>query len=160
MDHTLSIQGLAEGKKSHQETRYFDNLDFQSRATANKYSRWIQENWGLSGNQLPIQTVLFSGWEVTCRLLSFQVFLKAGVISRLEKQREKLVSHSIILFQAACKGFLSRQEFKKLKVWRPACLMNPAEVWDPGKAPSVLVWGCNLVLLTLALVHKSPASYC
>ncbi|KAB0397680.1 hypothetical protein E2I00_010647 [Balaenoptera physalus] len=43
------------------------------------------------------------------------VFLKAGVISRLEKQREKLVSHSIILFQAACKGFLFRQEFKKLK---------------------------------------------
>uniref|UniRef100_A0A8C3YQ41 Myosin XVIIIB n=1 Tax=Catagonus wagneri TaxID=51154 RepID=A0A8C3YQ41_9CETA len=45
-----------------------------------------------------------------------QVFLKAGVVSRLEKQREKLVSHSIILFQAACKGFLSRQEFKKLKI--------------------------------------------
>ncbi|XP_053525830.1 unconventional myosin-XVIIIb isoform X1 [Artibeus jamaicensis] len=45
-----------------------------------------------------------------------QVFLKAGVVSRLEKQREKLVSHSIVLFQAACKGFLSRQEFKKLKV--------------------------------------------
>ncbi|XP_016064212.1 PREDICTED: unconventional myosin-XVIIIb [Miniopterus natalensis] len=49
-----------------------------------------------------------------------QVFLKAGVVSRLEKQREKLVSHSIILFQAACKGFLSRQEFKKLKIRRLA----------------------------------------
>ncbi|XP_058137546.1 unconventional myosin-XVIIIb isoform X2 [Dasypus novemcinctus] len=45
-----------------------------------------------------------------------QVFLKAGVVSRLEKQREKLVSQSIILFQATCKGFLSRQEFKKLKI--------------------------------------------
>uniref|UniRef100_A0A8W4FLF9 Myosin XVIIIB n=1 Tax=Sus scrofa TaxID=9823 RepID=A0A8W4FLF9_PIG len=54
------------------------------------------------------------------QLLSFQVFLKAGVISRLEKQREKLVSHSMILFQAACKGFLSRQEFKKLKIHRLA----------------------------------------
>uniref|UniRef100_A0A8D1K4S2 G protein-coupled receptor kinase 3 n=1 Tax=Sus scrofa TaxID=9823 RepID=A0A8D1K4S2_PIG len=49
-----------------------------------------------------------------------QVFLNAGVISRLEKQREKLVSHSMILFQAACKGFLSRQEFKKLKIHRLA----------------------------------------
>ncbi|XP_040859528.1 unconventional myosin-XVIIIb [Ochotona curzoniae] len=49
-----------------------------------------------------------------------QVFLKAGVISRLERQREKLVSPSIILFQAACKGFLSRQEFKKLKIHRLA----------------------------------------
>ncbi|ELW66479.1 Myosin-XVIIIb, partial [Tupaia chinensis] len=49
-----------------------------------------------------------------------QVFLKAGVVSRLEKQREKLVSQSIVLFQAACKGFLSRQEFKKLKIRRLA----------------------------------------
>ncbi|XP_037672909.1 unconventional myosin-XVIIIb [Choloepus didactylus] len=49
-----------------------------------------------------------------------QVFLKAGVVSRLEKQREKLVSQSIILFQATCKGFLSRQEFKKLKIRRLA----------------------------------------
>ncbi|XP_077016812.1 unconventional myosin-XVIIIb isoform X2 [Tamandua tetradactyla] len=45
-----------------------------------------------------------------------QVFLKAGMVSRLEKQREKLVSQSIILFQATCRGFLSRQEFKKLKI--------------------------------------------
>ncbi|XP_004690910.1 PREDICTED: unconventional myosin-XVIIIb [Condylura cristata] len=49
-----------------------------------------------------------------------QVFLKAGVVSRLEKQREKLVSHSIVFFQAACKGFLSRQEFKKRKIHRLA----------------------------------------
>ncbi|XP_005396196.1 PREDICTED: unconventional myosin-XVIIIb isoform X2 [Chinchilla lanigera] len=49
-----------------------------------------------------------------------QVFLKAGVVSRLEKQREKLVSRNIVLFQAVCKGFLSRQEFKKLKIRRLA----------------------------------------
>nr|XP_051691432.1 unconventional myosin-XVIIIb isoform X1 [Oryctolagus cuniculus] len=49
-----------------------------------------------------------------------QVFLKEGVVSRLEKQREKLVSQGIVLFQAACKGFLSRQEFKKLKIRRLA----------------------------------------
>ncbi|XP_060040500.1 unconventional myosin-XVIIIb-like, partial [Erinaceus europaeus] len=49
-----------------------------------------------------------------------QVFLKAGVVSRLERQRVKLVSQVIVLFQAACRGFLSRQEFKKLKIWRLA----------------------------------------
>lgn len=49
-----------------------------------------------------------------------QVFLKAGVVSRLERQREKLVSRNIVLFQAACRGFLSRQECKKLKIRRLA----------------------------------------
>lgn len=79
----------------------------------------MRENWGLSGSHLPPQTSGFSAGAFTCHLLSLQVFLKAGVVSRLEKQQEKLVSHSIVLFQAACKGFLSRQEFKKLKVGRP-----------------------------------------
>nr|XP_009683079.1 PREDICTED: unconventional myosin-XVIIIb [Struthio camelus australis] len=45
-----------------------------------------------------------------------QVFLKPGVISRLEKQRNKLISQKMILLQAACKGFLSRQKFKRLKI--------------------------------------------
>lgn len=57
------------------------------------------------------------GRGLTCTfLLCLQVFLKAGVVSRLERQREKLVSRNIILFQAACRGFLSRQDYKKLKV--------------------------------------------
>nr|XP_012611991.1 unconventional myosin-XVIIIb [Microcebus murinus] len=60
-----------------------------------------------------------------------QVFLKAGVVSKLEKQQEKLVSHSIVLFQAACKGFLSRQEFKKLKIRRLAaqCIQKNVAVF-------------------------------
>ncbi|NWW91844.1 MY18B protein, partial [Rhynochetos jubatus] len=49
-----------------------------------------------------------------------QVFLKPGVISRLEKQRDKLIAQKMILLQAACKGFLSRQKFKKLKIQRLA----------------------------------------
>lgn len=57
------------------------------------------------------------GRGLTCTFLPGpQVFLKAGVVSRLERQREKLVSRNIVLFQAACRGFLSRQEYKKLKV--------------------------------------------
>ncbi|KAI4557478.1 hypothetical protein MJT46_014157 [Ovis ammon polii x Ovis aries] len=60
-----------------------------------------------------------------------QVFLKAGVVSRLEKQREKLVSQSIVLFQAACRGFLSRQGFKKLKIHRLAarCIQKNVAVF-------------------------------
>ncbi|MEE6504530.1 hypothetical protein FKM82_005225 [Ascaphus truei] len=45
-----------------------------------------------------------------------QVFMKSGVLSRLEKQREKLISQNTILFQAACRGFLCRQKYKKLKI--------------------------------------------
>ncbi|NWI40216.1 MY18B protein, partial [Picathartes gymnocephalus] len=45
-----------------------------------------------------------------------QVFLKPGVISRLEKQRDKLIAQKMTLLQAACKGFLSRQKFKRLKI--------------------------------------------
>ncbi|KAM4827382.1 LOW QUALITY PROTEIN: unconventional myosin-XVIIIb [Thomomys bottae] len=49
-----------------------------------------------------------------------QVFLKAGVVSKLEKQREKMAAGCIVLFQAVCRGFLARQEFKKLKIHRLA----------------------------------------
>ncbi|NXE12255.1 MY18B protein, partial [Lophotis ruficrista] len=49
-----------------------------------------------------------------------QVFLKPGVISRLEKQRNKLIAQKMILLQAACRGFLSRQMFKRLKIQRLA----------------------------------------
>ncbi|KAM7034501.1 unconventional myosin-XVIIIb [Acridotheres tristis] len=49
-----------------------------------------------------------------------QVFLKPGVISRLEKQRDKLIAQKMTLLQATCKGFLSRQKFKRLKIQRLA----------------------------------------
>ncbi|KAM9330816.1 unconventional myosin-XVIIIb [Gastrophryne carolinensis] len=45
-----------------------------------------------------------------------QVFMKSGVLSRLEKQREKMISQNMILFQAACRGFICRQKFRKLKI--------------------------------------------
>ncbi|XP_070618119.1 LOW QUALITY PROTEIN: unconventional myosin-XVIIIb [Erythrolamprus reginae] len=45
-----------------------------------------------------------------------QVFLKAGVLLRLERQREKLVWPVLVLLQAAGRGFLSRQRFRKLKI--------------------------------------------
>ncbi|XP_072207016.1 unconventional myosin-XVIIIb [Excalfactoria chinensis] len=61
-----------------------------------------------------------------------QVFLKAGVLSRLEKQRDKLIAQKLILLQAACKGFLSRQKFKRLKVQRLAvrCIQKNVGVFQ------------------------------
>ncbi|XP_074869174.1 unconventional myosin-XVIIIb isoform X2 [Carettochelys insculpta] len=64
-----------------------------------------------------------------------QVFLKPGVVSRLEKQREKLISQNTILLQAACKGFLSRQRFKRLKIQRIAirCIQKNLKVFQAVK---------------------------
>lgn len=45
-----------------------------------------------------------------------QVFFRAGTLSRLEEQRDVQTRRNISLFQAACRGYLSRQAFKKRKV--------------------------------------------
>nr|XP_005999509.2 PREDICTED: unconventional myosin-XVIIIb isoform X1 [Latimeria chalumnae] len=45
-----------------------------------------------------------------------QVFLKPGVLTQLEKQREKLITQNLIFLQAVCQGFLTRQRFRKLKI--------------------------------------------
>lgn len=50
---------------------------------------------------------------------------------RLEKQRDKLIAQKIILLQAACKGFLSRQKFKRLKVSIPWAV-TPRAHRNPG----------------------------
>uniref|UniRef100_A0A4X2KGM3 Myosin XVIIIB n=1 Tax=Vombatus ursinus TaxID=29139 RepID=A0A4X2KGM3_VOMUR len=73
--------------------------------------------------------------KAAVQLGNTQVFLKSGVISRLERQREKLVSQNIILFQAACKGFLSRQQFKKLKIRQLAvhCIQRNLTVFQVVK---------------------------
>ncbi|XP_078521685.1 unconventional myosin-XVIIIb [Lissotriton helveticus] len=49
-----------------------------------------------------------------------QVFMKSGVLARLEKQRDKLISQKLVLFQAICKGSLCRQKFRSLKIQRVA----------------------------------------
>ncbi|XP_075760678.1 unconventional myosin-XVIIIa isoform X22 [Pelodiscus sinensis] len=45
-----------------------------------------------------------------------RVFFRAGTLARLEEQRDAQTSRSIALFQAACRGFLARQHFKKRKI--------------------------------------------
>lgn len=73
-----------------------------------------------------------TGSQVSCRLLrrpphplarSLQVFFRAGTLVRLEEQRDEQTRRNLTLFQAACRGYLARQHFKKRKVlfWVP-CL--------------------------------------
>uniref|UniRef100_A0A8D0DC97 Myosin XVIIIA n=1 Tax=Sander lucioperca TaxID=283035 RepID=A0A8D0DC97_SANLU len=45
-----------------------------------------------------------------------RVFFRAGTLSRLEEQRDVQTRRNISLFQAACRGYLSRQAFKKRKI--------------------------------------------
>uniref|UniRef100_A0A8C3G6L4 Myosin XVIIIA n=1 Tax=Cyclopterus lumpus TaxID=8103 RepID=A0A8C3G6L4_CYCLU len=44
------------------------------------------------------------------------VFFRAGALSRLEEQRDVQTRRNISLFQAACRGYLSRLAFKKRKI--------------------------------------------
>uniref|UniRef100_A0A8C6UC11 Myosin XVIIIAb n=1 Tax=Neogobius melanostomus TaxID=47308 RepID=A0A8C6UC11_9GOBI len=45
-----------------------------------------------------------------------RVFFRAGTLSRLEEQRDLQTRRNISLFQAACRGYLARQAFKKRKI--------------------------------------------
>ncbi|ROL54203.1 Unconventional myosin-XVIIIa [Anabarilius grahami] len=45
-----------------------------------------------------------------------RVFFRAGTVAKLEAQRDEHTRQNITLFQAACRGFLSRQAFKKRKI--------------------------------------------
>ncbi|XP_066519872.1 unconventional myosin-XVIIIa [Hoplias malabaricus] len=45
-----------------------------------------------------------------------RVFFRAGVLAKLEEQRDMQMRRNITLFQAACRGYLARQAFKKRKI--------------------------------------------
>ncbi|XP_053502050.1 unconventional myosin-XVIIIa isoform X2 [Ictalurus furcatus] len=45
-----------------------------------------------------------------------RVFFRAGTLAKLEEQRDEQTKRNITLFQATCRGYLSRQAFKKRKV--------------------------------------------
>ncbi|XP_069574141.1 unconventional myosin-XVIIIa isoform X4 [Brachyistius frenatus] len=45
-----------------------------------------------------------------------RVFFRAGTLSRLEEQRDIQTRRNLSLFQAACRGYLARQAFKKRKI--------------------------------------------
>ncbi|KAI1903664.1 hypothetical protein AGOR_G00029530 [Albula goreensis] len=45
-----------------------------------------------------------------------RVFFRAGTLAKLEEQRDEQTRRNITLFQAACRGYLARQSFKKRKI--------------------------------------------
>ncbi|KAM9320551.1 unconventional myosin-XVIIIa isoform 1-T1 [Gastrophryne carolinensis] len=45
-----------------------------------------------------------------------RVFFRAGTLTKLEEQRDEQTRKNLILFQAACRGYLARQRFKKRKI--------------------------------------------
>ncbi|XP_028938018.1 unconventional myosin-XVIIIa isoform X13 [Ornithorhynchus anatinus] len=52
----------------------------------------------------------------SCQMGLSRVFFRAGTLARLEEQRDEQTSKNLTLFQAACRGFLARQHFKKRKI--------------------------------------------
>uniref|UniRef100_A0A3P9PHC8 Myosin XVIIIB n=1 Tax=Poecilia reticulata TaxID=8081 RepID=A0A3P9PHC8_POERE len=59
-----------------------------------------------------------------------RVFMKRGVLQYLEQQREQQVTGWLVYLQAACKGHLGRQKYRKLKVQQMAvrCLQRNLRV--------------------------------
>uniref|UniRef100_A0A7N8YF29 Myosin XVIIIAa n=1 Tax=Mastacembelus armatus TaxID=205130 RepID=A0A7N8YF29_9TELE len=45
-----------------------------------------------------------------------RLFFRAGTLAKLEEQRDEQTKHNLVLFQAACRGYLARQAFKKRKI--------------------------------------------
>uniref|UniRef100_A0A8C5KUN9 Unconventional myosin-XVIIIa n=1 Tax=Jaculus jaculus TaxID=51337 RepID=A0A8C5KUN9_JACJA len=52
----------------------------------------------------------------SCCMGLSRVFFRAGTLARLEEQRDEQTSKHLTLFQAACRGYLARQHFKKRKI--------------------------------------------
>uniref|UniRef100_A0A3Q2Q8E1 Unconventional myosin-XVIIIb n=1 Tax=Fundulus heteroclitus TaxID=8078 RepID=A0A3Q2Q8E1_FUNHE len=59
-----------------------------------------------------------------------RVFMKRGVLQYLEQQRDQQVTGWLVYLQAACKGHLGRQKYRKLKVQQMAvrCLQRNLRV--------------------------------
>lgn len=71
-------------------------------------------------------------------MVCLQVFFRAGVLPKLEEHRDIQTRRNITLFQAACRGYLARQAFKKRKVSPPYLikkefiLLNNHNMHTPG----------------------------
>lgn len=66
-------------------------------------------------------------------------------MARLEEQRDEQTSRNLTLFQAACRGYLARQHFKKKKVPLPG-LGGRAEYLGWGRGFKGTCRGRRLVL--------------
>lgn len=88
------------------------------------YGIWVYDHLLNMWMYITVQCLftLVKGWEqLFCNFFFtlpylLQVFFRAGILSRLEEQRDVQTRRNISLFQAACRGYLARQAFKKRKV--------------------------------------------
>ncbi|XP_016523807.1 unconventional myosin-XVIIIa isoform X5 [Poecilia formosa] len=45
-----------------------------------------------------------------------RLFFRAGILAKLEEQRDEQTKRNLTLFQASCRGYIARQTFKKRKI--------------------------------------------
>lgn len=81
------------------------------RPRATLWACWLSVPAACSSAGLPPAQAPTFTWPA-----SPQVFFRAGTLARLEEQRDEQTSRNLTLFQAACRGYLARQHFKKKKV--------------------------------------------
>ncbi|KAJ3607913.1 hypothetical protein NHX12_024964, partial [Muraenolepis orangiensis] len=85
------------------------------------------------------------------------VFFRAGTLPQLEEQRDVQTRRNLTLFQAACRGFLARQAFKKRKV-----NVDRSAVWllftSCGDDIVTKVTGAVITVLVLNRDHRSLGS--
>ena len=67
----------------------------------------------------------------TYKLGSSQVFLRSGILPRLDQRVETHTHSSMVLFQARCRGFLGRKRFRELEVLDSAAyvIQSNVAVW-------------------------------
>lgn len=124
------------------------------RPRATFWACWLSVPAARSSTGLPPAQAPTFTWPA-----SPQVFFRAGTLARLEEQRDEQTSRNLTLFQAACRGYLARQHFKKKKVLlqghpRPTPQPRWAELssWRWGRDTRGNVraggwsWGCELSL--------------
>uniref|UniRef100_A0A3B3RZY8 Myosin XVIIIAa n=1 Tax=Paramormyrops kingsleyae TaxID=1676925 RepID=A0A3B3RZY8_9TELE len=67
--------------------------------------------------RVTLPPILCNGAGLHCsNCCPLQVLFRAGTLAKLEEQRDEQTRHNISLLQAACRGYLARQAFKKRKV--------------------------------------------
>ena len=61
----------------------------------------------------------------------FQVFLRSGVLPSLDQKMEAHTHDTMVLFQARCRGYLGRKQFRQLELLDSAAyvIQSNMEVW-------------------------------
>lgn len=89
------------------------------------------------------------------RLGLSQIFLRSGTLSILENQRDEKLNDVIVQFQARCRGYLSRNNYKKLKVQDMAIRCIQRNVRKFLAIHSWSWWRLLVKVLPLLNVHRT-----